>query len=134
MDQRFAVSIRPGAAPLPRPSCADGGPVTASTAHGNAETGIVAGQAIASAASKNNVGFAADHVEASAAWANTIGIDIGDARLGIGFIITAIVSFLSIAAVLFMLVKAYNRVINAADDDGPSDNDLLVEIRDLLSR
>ena len=66
---------------------------------------------------------------------NTIGIDIGDARLGIGFIITAIVSFLSVALVLFFLVKAYNRMVDQKDEEaGPSEVDLLTEIRDSLSR
>lgn len=64
---------------------------------------------------------------------NTIGFDIGDARIGIGFVITALVSFISIAFVLFLLVKAYNRSTGKVDeDDGPSEKDLLVEIRDSL--
>ena len=66
---------------------------------------------------------------------NGIGIDIGDARLGIGFIITAIISFLSIAFVLFLLVKAYNRATNKQDEEaGPSEVDLLTEIRDSLAK
>jgi large conductance mechanosensitive channel len=63
----------------------------------------------------------------------SLSIDIGDAEIGYGFILTAIVSFLSIAFVLFLLVKAYNRATRKQEEEaGPSDNDLLVEIRDAL--
>ena len=66
---------------------------------------------------------------------NSIGIDIGDARLGIGFIITALVSFVAIAFVLFLLVKAYNRATKKQEEAaGPSETDLLIEIRDALKR
>ena len=66
---------------------------------------------------------------------NTIGIDIGDARLGIGFIITSLVSFVSVALVLFFLVKAYNRMTDKQEEEGgPSEVDLLTEIRDSLAR
>ena len=66
---------------------------------------------------------------------NTIGIDIGDARFGIGFIITALVSFVSVALVLFFLVKAYNRMTDKQQEEGgPSEVDLLTEIRDSLAR
>ncbi len=57
--------------------------------------------------------------------------------VGIGFVITAIISFLLIAAVMFLLVKAYNKTNSEEEAEeepsGPSDNDLLVEIRDALS-
>ena len=45
------------------------------------------------------------------------------------------VSFLLIAFVVFMMVRAYNRVTKQAEeeDDGPSEVDLLTEIRDNLS-
>lgn len=60
-------------------------------------------------------------------------IEIGDAKITYGAFINAVLSFVTVAFVMFMLVKAYNRV-NAAkeEDEGPSDNDLLVEIRDAL--
>lgn len=63
-----------------------------------------------------------------------LGFDIGSARIGYGHVITAIVSFMSIAAVIFMMVKAYNKTIADPHDGGPSDNDLLVEIRDSLAK
>lgn len=62
-----------------------------------------------------------------------IGFDIGDARIGVGFVITALVSFLAVAAVVFMMVKAYNKATAEDDDDaGPSDSELLTQIRDAL--
>ena len=58
---------------------------------------------------------------------------IVEASIGYGFILNAAIAFLSIAFVLFLLVKAYNRATNKAEEEaGPSDNDLLVEIRDAV--
>lgn len=66
---------------------------------------------------------------------NDIGIDIGDARLGIGFVITALISFIAVALVLFLLVKMYNNATKKTEEDaGPSEIDLLTEIRDGLRR
>ena len=64
-----------------------------------------------------------------------ITIGIGDADILIGTVITALVSFLAVAAVVFMMVKAYNNA-TAKDDEaaGPSDIDLLTEIRDSLAK
>lgn len=65
---------------------------------------------------------------------NGIGIDIGDARIGVGFVISAILSFVSVAFVLFLLVKAYNNATKKVDEvAGPSETDLLTEIRDALA-
>ncbi|HSL75023.1 MAG TPA: large conductance mechanosensitive channel protein MscL [Ilumatobacteraceae bacterium] len=62
-----------------------------------------------------------------------IGIDVGDSRLEIGAVITALVTFLIVAFVCFLIVKAYNAMKSPADDeDGPSEIDLLIEIRDEL--
>ncbi|MEP6623313.1 MAG: large conductance mechanosensitive channel protein MscL [Acidimicrobiia bacterium] len=63
-------------------------------------------------------------------------INIGDAKIGIGDFVNTVVSFLIIGAVLFLVVKAYEKaqalrgVVQA--EDGPSEADLLAEIRDLL--
>ncbi len=66
---------------------------------------------------------------------NTIGFDLGDARIGIGFVITALVSFVSVAFVLFLLVKAYNQAVPPEQEDaGPSEVELLTEIRDALGQ
>lgn len=63
-----------------------------------------------------------------------IGFDIGDARISIGLVIDAAISFVVVAFVLFLIVKAYNGWKGEGDDDdsGPSEIDLLTEIRDSL--
>lgn len=64
---------------------------------------------------------------------DSITIDVGDAELLVGTVITALVTFLIVAFVCFLIVKAYNAMkAPAADDDGPSEIDLLIEIRDEL--
>ena len=61
-----------------------------------------------------------------------ITIGIGDAEILIGTVITALVSFVSVAAVVFLMVKAYNKANGEPEEAGPSDSDLLAEIRDAL--
>ena len=64
---------------------------------------------------------------------DAITIDLGDGEILIGTAITAIVNFLIIALVCFAVVKAYNAMKGPVDeDDGPSEVDLLMEIRDEL--
>jgi large conductance mechanosensitive channel len=64
---------------------------------------------------------------------DSIVIDVGDAQLQIGTVITAIVTFLIVAFVCFLIVKAYNAMKGPGDeDDAPSEIDLLTEIRDEL--
>jgi large conductance mechanosensitive channel len=64
---------------------------------------------------------------------DSITIDIGDGVILIGTAITAIVNFLVVALVCFLIVKAYNKMKGPVDDDeGPSEVDLLREIRDEL--
>lgn len=60
-----------------------------------------------------------------------IGFDIGDARISIGLVIDAAISFVVVALVLFLIVKAYNRMRDD-EDAPPSEVDLLTEIRDEL--
>lgn len=52
----------------------------------------------------------------------------------IGAVITALVSFLLVALALFIVVKAYNSMQAAKEEEeaGPSEVDLLTEIRDEL--
>ncbi len=47
-----------------------------------------------------------------------------------------IIDFIIIAFILFLIVRAYNKTQPAAEEapEGPSDNDLLAEIRDLLKK
>lgn len=61
-----------------------------------------------------------------------ITLEIGDGVLLIGTAITAIVNFLIIAFVCFLIVKAYNRMRGPAEEAGPTEIELLVEIRDAL--
>ena len=64
-----------------------------------------------------------------------ITIGIGDAEILIGTVITAVISFLSVAAVVFLMVKAYNKATNADEEDaGPTDTELLTQIRDSLAK
>jgi large conductance mechanosensitive channel len=66
-----------------------------------------------------------------------IGFDVGDARISIGLVIDAIISFIAVAFFLFLVVKWYNRMkARSAAEDGPAalpdDILLLTEIRDEL--
>ncbi len=64
---------------------------------------------------------------------DSITIDIGDGVILIGTAITAIVNFLVVAFVCFLVIKAYNKMKGPVEEDaGPSEIDLLIEIRDEL--
>ena len=64
---------------------------------------------------------------------DSITINIGDTSLLIGAVITAIVQFLIVALVCFLIVKAYNMQRRDTDEDtGPTEVELLTEIRDEL--
>ena len=58
----------------------------------------------------------------------------GDAIVSVGSVLTQILSLILVGLVLFLMVKAYNKLRKApnAAPAGPSDNELLAEIRDLL--
>jgi large conductance mechanosensitive channel len=60
-----------------------------------------------------------------------IGFDIGDARISIGLVIDAIISFIAVAFILFLIVKAYNKW-RRPPEAAPTEIELLTEIRDLL--
>lgn len=68
---------------------------------------------------------------------------VGDAQFMYGNFINAVIKFLIVAWVVFLLVKAVNRVKDAAvrkeepvpgAPAGPTQEELLVEIRDLLAK
>lgn len=62
-----------------------------------------------------------------------IGFDIGDARISIGLVIDAAISFVVVAFILFLMVKQYNKMAPPKEEEsGPSEIDLLTEIRDSL--
>ncbi len=61
------------------------------------------------------------------------GFSVGDAKFAIGNFITAVIKFLIVAWVVFLIVKAVNRMMPKKEETpaapaGPSDNDLLKEI------
>jgi large conductance mechanosensitive channel len=63
-----------------------------------------------------------------------IGFDIGDARISIGLVINAIISFLVVAVLLFFILRAYNRMRRTpSGDEGDTELSVLREIRDSLS-
>ena len=71
-----------------------------------------------------------------------LSVGLGDAQFMYGNFINAVIKFLIIAWVVFLLVKMVNRVKDsaikkeevAAADPGPSELDVLLEIRDSLKR
>lgn len=73
-------------------------------------------------------------------WGDATGVDetgrtlYDGGNIFVGSFITQVISFLSVAAGVFVAVKAYNKVQKPAEaeEDGPSEVDLLTEIRDSL--
>jgi large conductance mechanosensitive channel len=65
----------------------------------------------------------------------SIGFDIGDARISIGLVFNAIISFVVVGFILFLILKAYTRM-RATNDDPELETQLSVlrEIRDELQR
>lgn len=72
-----------------------------------------------------------------------LSVGLGDAQFMYGNFITAVINFLIIAWVVFLLVKMVNRLKEAAtgpeeetaeEDTGPSEKDILIEIRDALKQ
>lgn len=57
----------------------------------------------------------------------------GNKDVSIGLVLGAAISFIAVAFFLFLVVKAYNNWKKDEPAAGPSDNDLLVQIRDLLA-
>jgi len=65
----------------------------------------------------------------------SIGFDIGDARISIGLVIDAIITFIVVGFLLFLILKAYDRM-RRSKDQPEADTELTVlrEIRDELHR
>jgi large conductance mechanosensitive channel len=63
---------------------------------------------------------------------SSLGFDIGEARVNYGTPLTLIINFLVIALVCFLVVKAYNKMKKPEEATGPSEVELLTEIRDAL--
>jgi large conductance mechanosensitive channel len=60
------------------------------------------------------------------------GFDIGDARISIGLVLQAIIDFIIVGLVLFLIVKMYNHWKRDEEGPGPTEIELLTEIRDEL--
>lgn len=63
-----------------------------------------------------------------------IGFEIGEAFISIGLVIDAAISFVAVAFILFLMIKAYNKSKAPEEEapEGPSEVELLTEIRDSL--
>jgi large conductance mechanosensitive channel len=59
-------------------------------------------------------------------------LEVGDAEIRYGAFITVLINFLIIAFALFLIVKAANRLIKKEEEAGPTEIELLTEIRDSL--
>lgn len=65
---------------------------------------------------------------------NSITATVGSATLKIGVFLTALVDFLLVAFVLFLIVKAANRMTAKKEEaSGPTEVELLTQIRDSLA-
>jgi large conductance mechanosensitive channel len=63
------------------------------------------------------------------------GFDIGDARISIGLVISALINFVVILAIVFLLLKAWNAMKRRQPaDDVDTELGVLKEIRDSLRR
>ena len=60
-----------------------------------------------------------------------IGFDVGDARISIGLVIDAVISFVVVALFLFLIVRAYNRM-KMPTPAAETEISLLTQIRDEL--
>ena len=64
----------------------------------------------------------------------SIGFDLGDSFISIGLVLGAVIDFIVVAFILFLIVKAYNSWKAEAPEEeaGPTEVELLTEIRDSL--
>ena len=63
------------------------------------------------------------------------GFDIGNARISIGLVVAALINFVVILAIVFLLLKAWNAMKRRTPaDDGDTELSVLREIRDSLTR
>jgi len=62
-------------------------------------------------------------------------IKAGEPVIGIGLFVNALIAFIITAFVLFMIVKGVNKAKNAQEEEaGPTQEELLAEIRDALKK
>ncbi|MBK5288555.1 MAG: large conductance mechanosensitive channel protein MscL [Acidimicrobiia bacterium] len=69
---------------------------------------------------------------------NNLVLDIGDGQVPYGAFLTALINFLIVAFVLFLVIKGYDRMKDRMGvkeaEAGPTEADLLAEIRDELKQ
>jgi len=67
---------------------------------------------------------------------SSLAIKIGDASIGYGAFIQALIDFIIVAFVIFMILRAMNNMkkTEAEEEAAPADIALLTEIRDLLKK
>ncbi len=63
----------------------------------------------------------------------SIGFDIGDARISIGLVIGAIINFVVVGFILFLIVKAWNRFKEMGGDKAAAAETELSVLRDIRS-
>ena len=64
---------------------------------------------------------------------SNIKINIGDSAIAIGRFLNALIYFVMVAFVLFLIIKAYNRALPKEEKPGePTERELLTQIRDEL--
>jgi large conductance mechanosensitive channel len=66
---------------------------------------------------------------------NEFGFDIGDARISIGLVISALITFIAVLIILFFVLKAWNALKRRSpEDDVETELAVLKQIRDSLNR
>jgi large conductance mechanosensitive channel len=66
---------------------------------------------------------------------NEFGFDIGDARISIGLVISALITFIAVLIILFFVLKAWNALKRRSpEDDVETELSVLKQIRDSLNR
>ena len=64
----------------------------------------------------------------------SIGFDVGDSFISIGLVLGAVIDFIAVSFILFLLIRAYNtwKAESPEEEAGPTEVELLTEIRDSL--
>jgi len=63
-----------------------------------------------------------------------LAFSVGEANIGYGAFIQAVIDFLIVAFVIFMIIRAINNMKKQASTEDPDEVALLTEIRDLLKQ
>ncbi len=64
---------------------------------------------------------------------SSLTLDIGKSTIRYGVFLDAVINFVIVGFVLFLVVKAYNRLRREEEPAGPSEIELLTQIRDSLA-